>query len=193
EQPEQHPDQGGLARTIGTEQSHDLAGPDLQVNLVDRGERAEPPGYVRARSERVHVAPPDVDASAATVTASCRSGVITSAPAGPAASPPGSGSQTRHWPARRQDRAAASPSGLAGTARSDPGMAATIFSAVPEASTVPESRTRTDAHRSASSRYVVASTIAQPSAAARAISHHKPERLTGSTPVVGSSSTSRSG
>ena len=62
------------------------------------------------------------------------------------------GIQTRHVPARRQARRAASPRSRSGEVSILPGTAAMISSGVPCASTMPSSSTRTDAARSASSR-----------------------------------------
>src|SRR5262249_60083631 len=73
---EQHPDQRGLARTVGTEQPDDLPGTDLQVHIANRDERPEPLGDSGAGHKAAHAALPD--ASAATVTASCSSGTIRS-------------------------------------------------------------------------------------------------------------------
>ena len=109
-------------------------GPTIRSTSLTAVKLPEPPGRrahcaAGERSQRAHAAPPAGCCArcAATITASCRSGGDRARrrPAGP-------GSQTRHWPARRHDLAAASPGGLAATARSDPGIAATISSGVPD-------------------------------------------------------------
>jgi hypothetical protein len=41
---EQHPDQGGLARAVRAEKAVPIAGPDLEVDVVDREHAAEPLG-----------------------------------------------------------------------------------------------------------------------------------------------------
>jgi hypothetical protein len=43
QQPEQQPDQGGLAGAVGADQADDLAGGDVEVDAVDRQQLAEPP------------------------------------------------------------------------------------------------------------------------------------------------------
>ena len=67
------------------------------------------------------------------------------------------------------------------------GSAVATASGGPAATAWPSSSTSTSAARSASSRYVVATSTAAPSAAAPAMSRQSSLRLTGSTPVVGSS------
>lgn len=68
-----------------------------------------------------------------------------------------------------------------------------MSSGEPLARTLPASSRTTRAARAASFTYVVLAATAAPSAAAPAMSRHRSARLTGSTPVVGSSITSSSG
>ncbi len=46
EQPAEHAKGRGLARAVGSEQAKDLARPDLEADMIDRGECPEPPDQV---------------------------------------------------------------------------------------------------------------------------------------------------
>ena len=125
-------------------------------------------------------------ARAATATASCRS----------AGSPRRAPGRRRARSASRRPapaRARSAPAGAAASPTTAPGIAATIWSGVPGPATAvrpaPAPRPRARPRRGRSSPAPPRRRPPPPPA----ISHHRPDRLTGSTPVVGSSRISRSG
>ena len=99
----------------------------------------------------------------------------------------GCGERRRHLAGGARRRPRLRPCGARGLGASRASARSTSPSARPSSSR------RIVEARLASSRYVVETTTAAPAAAASAIIPHRSARLTGSTPVVGSSRTSSSG
>ena len=208
QQPEQHPDQRRLARPVGAEQADYLAWcrpADQRIAATARWPNARVAPTCSARAAGHGRPCQSSRASAATITASCRSGLACAPPSVHAAA-------GRIGPSGSR-RPGSTPSGRPGRATPASPPRCRHVTARPLGTDPDRSRHRRDdlvgvpgaqraRRRRARARggalglvQIGGGRTAPPRRPPPrcAISHHRSARLTGSTPVVGSSSTSRAG